>query len=157
MIKNTRQILRQHWHVFTLLACTWFFGYSVAAHASTPLVALYYVVHILAGSALSTLTFFLLLPRKEVALVTPDTLGSRALTRQLHKLIFHLLMAAPILGVLVFFVPDGPWHLMQNGSFWWTHVYHDNLAHLAHAATFYLVLLLGSINWLWFVSRPKAA
>ena len=143
----------QHWHIFTLLAGTWFFGYSVAAHAGTPSVALYYVVHILTGSALSTLAFFLRLPRKEGAHAPHDAPGSHALTRQLHKLIFHLLMAAPILGVLVFFVPDGPWHQMHDGSFWLTHVYHDNLAHLAHGAMFYLLLLLGSVNWLWVVSQ----
>jgi hypothetical protein len=156
MFEKSKHILVLHWHVFTLLAITWLFGYGIAAKANTPLVALHYVVHILAGCALSLLTFFLRPSRDKQDDAGHGARPSQALTRQIHRVLFHLIMAAPAMGVLVFFVPAGPWHLGASGSFWLTHVYHDNLAHLVHGATFYLVVLLGTVNWLFVTNQAQA-
>ncbi len=155
MFEKLKRILVLHWHVFALLAITWFFGYNIAAHADSPLVAMYYVMHILPGCALSLLAFFLLHPKENEGHTGRGVRSSHALTLQIHKAFSYLLAVAPAAGVLVFFVPAGPWHLGASGSFWLTHVYHDNLMHLVHGATFYLVVLLGIVNLLYMANQPN--
>src|SRR5450830_1442928 len=100
MFEKLKQILVLHWHVFALLTITWYFGYNIAAHANSPLVAMYYVMHILPGCALSLLAFFLLHPKESEGSTGRGVRSSHALTLQIHKAFSHLRAVAPAVGVL---------------------------------------------------------
>ncbi len=155
MLNWIKYVLVSHWLVFTLMLATWLGGYLIPAHAGTPGVALYYVIHVFAGCALFGAGLFYLHPGK--AGIAPHLLSAdpHEVTKAIHRIFYYLLSVSPLTGVLVFFVPDSGLHLGQNGSFWLNHVYNDNFAHLLHGLLFYLVLVLGTVNFLFVLNKRR--
>ncbi len=152
MLRWLAAVFFSHKLPFALLAMTWYFGYAVAAHSGSVLVALYYVVHILAGCGLIATVLFVLHPGPAGLAPHLAYANPHQLTQAVHRSIYLTVVGAPITGVALFFVPDLGWRPAGPPSFVWDHLYNDNLAHMLHSAQFYAVLLLGTLN-LWVVRR----
>jgi hypothetical protein len=142
-----------HWMPFGLLAATWLSGYIIHANLNSPVLVLYYAAHIFAAAALLAVGMFYLHPGNKDIESSLQASDPGDVTKAVHRVFFHILRIMPIMGALVFFVPDSGYELGKDGSFWLNHVYNDNFAHLAHAMLFYLFILLGAFNFLYVLNK----
>jgi hypothetical protein len=142
-----------HWMPFALMAATWFGGYIIHANLKSPLLILYYAGHVFSATAFFGVVMFYLHPgNKDIApqlrVSSPNTV-----TKVTHRVFFYILKIQPFAGVLIFLVPDSGFEFGKSGSFWLTHVYNDNFAHMAHAMLFYTIVLLGIFNFLLVLNK----
>ncbi len=144
-----------HWMPFALLAATWLAGYIIHAGLHSPVVVLYYAAHIFAAAGLFVVGMFYLHPANRYIKSRLHASAPNGITKATHRIIFYLLRVQPFIGLLIFFVPDGGFGLGGKGSFWLNHVYNDNLAHMAHAMLFYVIVLLGVVNFLFVLNKRR--
>ena len=155
MLVWIKSVFVAHWLPFSLMAMIWLGGYFIHAHAGTPSVALYYVIHVAAGCALFGVGLFYLHPGTEG--IAPDLISvdPHEVTKAIHRIHYYVLCVLPPTGVLVFFVPDSGLHLGASGSFWLNHVYNDNFGHLVHGLLFYLMLTLGIFDLMFVLNKRR--
>ena len=130
-----------HLLAFVLLAVTWLAAAGIAPHAGSPLVALYYVLHIFPGSVIFVLILFEWLARnRAIAERMPSEPPAVRFNHRLHQVYYLILLALPVSGILVFFDPAG-----ASG-----HALADLLGarplYRLHANLFYALLVLVAIN-----------
>lgn len=150
MTDHYRKLALIHGLLFVLLLVTWLSGILITDHAGTPMVALYYVMHIFPGSIIFVLILFqwLISSQTRRTSITEESLPSRW-TRILHRCYDAILVAVPLIGLLIFFEPASPnakvnaeagrltqlMQLMQSQPF-----------HRLHAWLYYLLLALVVFN-----------
>lgn len=155
MLGWIKYVFVTHWLQFSLLTATWFGGYIIHDHLTSPLLVLYYAAHIFAAAAFFGVGMFYLHPgNKDIALRLHSS-APQDITRIVHRIIFHVLRALPFTGALIFLVPDSGYELGKGGSFWLTHVYNDNFAHMLHGMLFYLIVVAGLFNFLFVLNRRR--
>ena len=132
-----------HGLAFALLAITWLAAAGIAPHGGSPLVALYYVLHIFPGSIIFVLILFEWLARnRAIAERMPTEPPAVRFNHRLHQIYYLILLALPVSGILVFFDPAS---LSGDGLARW--LGSRPLYHL-HADLFYLLLVLVVVNTL---------
>jgi cytochrome b561 len=125
-----RKLIVIHFLAFLMLLVTWFCGAAIKTEAGSPMVALYYVLHIFPGSIIFILILFEWLIRNQGKLVhTTEMPQYLWINRKLHRAYYLILLALPLTGILVFF------DFIQARPF-----YHS------HSALFNLLLILIVIN-----------
>jgi len=146
-----------HWMPFALLAATWFGGYIIHANINSPVIVLYYAAHIFSAVAFIAVGMFYLHPGNKETESRLHPTAPNSVTKVTHHIIFHVLKLQPVVGVLIFFVPDNGLKLGKDGSFWTNHVYNDNYAHMVHAMMFYTIILLGLVNSVFMLNKHRKA
>jgi len=127
-----RKLLLIHVVAFFMLLITWLCGEAIKTEAGSPMVALYYVLHIFPGSAIFILIFFEWITRNQGKLVhTPEMPQHLWLNKILHRAYYLILLALPLTGIVVFF------DFLQNRPFY-----------QLHSALFSLLLLLIAVNFI---------
>jgi cytochrome b561 len=108
-----RNLILIHLIAFVMLFVIWLAGGAIKTQAGSPLVALYYVLHIFPGSVMFILILFEWLARYR------GTLGDIAqlpwhlrLNRRLHRLYYLILLALPVTGIVIFF--ESSWMLQAT-------------------------------------------
>jgi len=145
LVARQRRLLSIHAMVFILLLATWLAGVAIAPHAGTPLVALYYVLHIFPGSLVFVLVLFYLLNKaddgepKPISIPLPDKVNGR-----MHHLYYGILLALPLTGILIFFEQAKP--AAWNDALWWIQPLYDRFFYHLHALLFDVLLGLVVIN-----------
>lgn len=125
-----RNLLLIHIVAFLMLVITWLCGEAIKTEIGSPMVALYYVLHIFPGSAIFILIFFEWIIRNQGKLVhTPDMPQHLWLNRILHRAYYLILLALPLTGIVVFF------DFMQSRPFY-----------QLHSTLFSLLLILITVN-----------
>ena len=130
-------------------------GYIIHANLNSPVLVLYYAAHIFAASGLFVVGMFYLHPGNQDIKSRLHTSAPNDVTKATHRIFFHVLRVQPFIGVLIFFVPDSGLGLGKDGSFWLNHVYNDNFAHMVHGMLFYLIILLGVVNFLFVLNKRR--
>jgi hypothetical protein len=153
MLGWIKYLVVTHWLQFCLLAATWLCGFVIHAHLKSPLLVLYYAGHVAAASALFGVGMYYLHPGNKDAPPRLHSADTKDVTSAIHRIFFQVLRIMPFTGVLVFLVPDSGLKLGREDSFWLTHVYNDNFAHMVHGILFYLIIVLGVFNFLTVMSR----
>ena len=122
-----RKLALLHLAAFFILLVTWLAGAAIKTEAGTPLVALYYVLHIFPGSIIFILILFEWLARNQGSLadISPQEIVNKAL----HRAYYLILLVLPLTGIAIFF----DWTVLRLGYF-----IHTNL--------FYLLIVLVLIN-----------
>ncbi len=144
-----------HWMPFALLAATWLGGYIIHANLDSPVLVLYYAAHIFSAVAFIAVGMFYLHPGNKDISSRLHASAPNDVTKVTHRIIFHLLRIQPVIGVLIFFVPDSGFDFGKDGSFWLNHVYNDNFAHMAHAMLFYTIVTMGIVNFLFVLNKRR--
>lgn len=132
-MKNAyRNILFIHIVAFFMLLITWLCGEAIKTEAGSPMVALYYVLHIFPGSAIFILIFFEWIISNQDKLVhTPEMAQHLWINRKLHRAYYLILLALPLTGIAVFF------DFLKSRPFY-----------QLHSALFSLLLLLIAVNFI---------
>ena len=122
-----RKLVLLHLAAFFILLVTWMAGAAIKTEAGTPLVALYYVLHIFPGSIISILILFEWLARNQGSLA--DTPPQEIVNNALHRTYYLILLVLPLTGIAIFF----DWTVLRLGYF-------------LHTSFFYLLIVLVLIN-----------
>lgn len=122
-----RKLALLHLTAFFILLVTWLAGAAIKAEAGTPLVALYYVLHIFPGSIIFILILFEWLARNQGALA--DIPPQEIINKALHRAYYLILLILPLTGIAIFF----DWTTLRLG-------------YLLHTNLFYLLIVLVLIN-----------
>ena len=144
-----------HWMPFALLAATWLSGYIIHANVKSPLAVLYYGAHIFAAVAFIAVGMFYLHPDNKATTSPLHPSAQTNVVKITHRGIYYILRTQPVIGILIFFVPDSDFGFGKQGSFWFNHVYNDNFAHMVHAMLFYLIVLLGMVNFVLMMNKRR--
>ena len=150
-----KHVYVQHWMPFALLAATWLSGYIIHANLKSPLAVLYYGAHIFSAVAFIAVGMFHLHPGNKETSSRLHPAAPNSAVKLTHRTIYYILRTQPVIGVLIFFVPDSGLELGKDGSFWFNHVYNDNFAHMIHAMLFYLIVVLGISNFLIVMNKRR--
>jgi len=147
MTEYHRKLALIHGLAFVLLFATWLAGISIAPHAGTPLVALYYVLHIFPASVI----FVLILLQWQISSQkppkdNPDANSYGQWNGFVHQLYDAILAALPITGILIFYEPKALVATPGLATGWLTQMLHDRFFHHIHAWLFNLLLALVVIN-----------
>lgn len=138
---------------FILLLVTWLAGDAIASHAGTPLVALYYVLHIFPGSLVFVLVLFYWLGKADEG--EPQAVNvslSGKVNRLMHHLYYSILLALPLTGILIFFEPVKA--RAGSDTSWWMQLFHERFIYHLHASLFDVLLVLVAINALVMLLGP---
>ncbi len=113
-----------------MLLITWLCGEAIKTEAGSPMVALYYVLHIFPGSIIFILILFEWLVRNQGKLVhTAEMPQYLWINRKLHRAYYLILLVLPLTGIAVFF------DFIQSRPFY-----------QLHSALFNLLLILIAVN-----------
>lgn len=122
-----RKLALLHLVAFFILLVTWLAGAAIKTETGTPLVALYYVLHIFPGSIIFILILFEWLARNQGSLA--DTPPQEIVNNALHRAYYLILLVLPLTGIAIFF----DWTVLRLGYF-------------LHTSFFYLLIVLVLIN-----------
>ena len=115
-----RNLILIHAVAFFMLAITWLCGQAIKAESGSPLVALYYVLHIFPGSIIFILILFEWLIRNQGKLTLPTDMPRHEwINRKLHRAYYLILLALPPTGIMVFFdfIASRPFYQLHNALF----------------------------------------
>lgn len=134
-----RNLILIHTLAFIMLFVTWLAGEAIKTQAGSPMVALYYVLHIFPGSVIFILILFEWLMRNRGTLgAMTDLSWHLRLNSRLHRIYYLILLALPLTGIVIFFEPSS-----INAAMGWLHqrpIYH------LHSTLFDLLLVLVGVN-----------
>lgn len=122
-----RKLVLLHLAAFFILLVTWMAGAAIKTEAGTPLVALYYVLHIFPGSIISILILFEWLARNQDSLA--DIPPQEIVNKALHRAYYLILLVLPLTGIAIFFDSTAL-----------------RLGYFIHTNLFYLLIVLVLIN-----------
>ena len=122
-----RKLVLLHLAAFFILLVTWLAGAAIKTEAGTPLVALYYVLHIFPGSIISILILFEWLARNQGSLA--DIPPQEIVNKALHRAYYLILLVLPLTGIAIFFDSTAL-----------------RLGYFIHTNLFYLLIVLVLIN-----------
>lgn len=147
MTDHFRKLLFIHAVAFILILVTWLAGASIAPHAGTPLVALYYVLHIFPASVIFVLILFQWqISSQARRAASVGVQWSDRFNRSMHQLYDAILIALPLTGLLVFFEPTASHAPLHENATWWIRVLQDRLFYHVHAWLFDLLLGFVALN-----------
>jgi hypothetical protein len=155
MLGWIKYVYVQHWMPFALLAATWLSGYIIHANLKSPLIVLYYAAHIFSAVAFIAVGMFHLHPDNRDTSSRLHPSAPNNVVKATHRAIYYILRIQPVIGVLIFYVPDSGRGFGKRDSFWFNHVYNDNIAHMIHAMLFYSIIGLGLFNFMFALNKRR--
>lgn len=148
MTPHQRRFWLIHGLAFVLILVTWLAGEAIAGHAGTPLVALFYVLHIFPASIIFVLILFQWQVSSQAKHATPADASPDRFNAAMHWLYDALLVALPLTGLLVFFDPTAPKGLDLTQAGWWQQLWYDRMFFHVHGWLFDALLLAVLLNLL---------
>jgi hypothetical protein len=147
MTEFQRRLTIIHGLALVLLFATWLAGVSIAPHAGTPMVALYYVMHIFtAGVILVLILLQWQISSQKQQIFAPGSISYRRWNHLIHQAYDAILVALPITGLLIFYEPKALASVPGVQPAWWVRVLHDSFFHHVHAWLFNGLLALVVVN-----------
>jgi cytochrome b561 len=137
-----------HGLAFVLILMTWLAGAAIGSHAGTPLVALFYVLHIFPASIIFVLILFQWQISSQAKQVAPATTQIDHFNAAMHWIYDALLVALPLTGLLVFFDPAAPKRLNLGQTGWWQQLWYDRFFFHVHGWLFDALLAAVLLNLL---------
>lgn len=148
MNAHQRKFWLIHGLAFVLILATWLAGEAIAGHAGTPLVALFYVLHIFPASIIFVLILFQWQVASQAKHDAPATANPDRFNAAMHWLYDALLVALPLTGLLVFFDPAAPKALNLAQANWWQQLWYDRFFFHVHGWLFDALLVAVLLNLL---------